>query len=50
MERPSALEGTIVISLDVEDFPQRVNQSRCAAISEYNQIYISFRADIFQET
>ncbi|XP_029143093.1 type 2 DNA topoisomerase 6 subunit B-like [Protobothrops mucrosquamatus] len=32
LERSSMLEGTIVISLDIQDFPQRVNQSHCAAI------------------
>ncbi|KAM3824877.1 type 2 DNA topoisomerase 6 subunit B-like [Vipera latastei] len=32
LERSSMVEGTIVISLDIQDFPQRVNQSRCAAI------------------
>ncbi|XP_070622142.1 type 2 DNA topoisomerase 6 subunit B-like isoform X2 [Erythrolamprus reginae] len=31
-ERPSMLEGTIVISLDIQDSPQRVNQSHCVAI------------------
>ncbi|XP_026572137.1 type 2 DNA topoisomerase 6 subunit B-like [Pseudonaja textilis] len=31
-ERSSMLEGTIVISLNIQDSPQRVNQSYCAAI------------------